>query len=282
MKNLIIIGTLLLLLSACTPDPLVIDIPQREPELVVYSQVLPGQGMVVYLAKSFSALAYNEQSGDPDEELLNQLLVQDGLVSVEYEGVVYAFTNIGTGIYGSLEIPIDEGGIYHLRAEDLETGKSVSSTEDMKPFSNISAVTAETGPLDNDLMSVNIDLEFEDPDGENYYIATFNEENPLESGIELNGLGESSSIVSLLTDQNAVNGSIEASFSWIGIEQDTLYMSLSSISRSYYEFLNQRQDAGGIVDAIIGEPISYTTNIEGGFGFFHLSLPDYEIIPLTE
>ncbi len=57
LKNYTWVFILLLGFAACTPEPIDIDIPQADPKLVVYSQALPDQALIVTLSKSFSALS---------------------------------------------------------------------------------------------------------------------------------------------------------------------------------------------------------------------------------
>src|SRR5687767_269507 len=72
-------------LVACFPDPLLINgLPKVTPQIVVSTQIVPDESLVVLLTKTFSALEGNEDS-DP-EELLAQIAVSDAIVVITGPG----------------------------------------------------------------------------------------------------------------------------------------------------------------------------------------------------
>ncbi|TAE46296.1 MAG: DUF4249 family protein [Bacteroidetes bacterium] len=55
---------------------------------------------------------------------------------------------------------------------------------------------------------------------------------------------------------------------------DTVAVALSHVSKGYYEFLSARQRSNSsIFVTLLKEPVSYSTNVTGGYGFFTLHVP---------
>src|SRR5688500_11436031 len=69
------------IISSCLPEPLdVKGIPVVKPQIVVSTQIIPNQSLVVLLTKTFGALDASNDS-DP-EELLKQIAIDDAVVTI--------------------------------------------------------------------------------------------------------------------------------------------------------------------------------------------------------
>ena len=64
------------------------------------------------------------------------------------------------------------------------------------------------------------------------------------------------------------------------IPGDTIAVSLSNISKEYYDFMKLRIDNRYSFVEYLSEPVNYPTNVEGGKGFFNLYVPDVEFFVL--
>ncbi|MEO8471572.1 MAG: hypothetical protein ABI477_05240 [Chryseolinea sp.] len=52
---------------------------------------------------------------------------------------------------------------------------------------------------------------------------------------------------------------------------------LQQLRRTYYKFLKLRSDSEFNLGGFISWPINYPSNVNGGYGFFNLYLPDVRI-----
>src|SRR5690349_18526570 len=90
-------------LCGCIPDPLPVNnVPTIEPKIVVSSQMVPGQGLAVLITRSIGALDAGENS-DIDE-LLDQIVIDDAVVTVRYDDKLDTLFNVGNGVYANISI----------------------------------------------------------------------------------------------------------------------------------------------------------------------------------
>jgi hypothetical protein len=64
------------------------------------------------------------------------------------------------------------------------------------------------------------------------------------------------------------------------IPGDTIAVSLSNISKDYYDFIELRLDNRFSFVEYLSEPVNYPSNVKGGRGFFNLYIPDVKIFIL--
>jgi len=125
---------------ACEPEPLEIDIPQAEQKMVVYSQTLPDQALVVTLSKSYSALVTPNEPSDSNavdsvnNVFLNQFLVENATVIVSGVDFNDTLPQVVKGVYVAPFFPFSPGNSYQLTAHDPTTGFSISSTTTTLPI----------------------------------------------------------------------------------------------------------------------------------------------------
>ncbi len=274
-----------LLLMACTPKPLDIQLDDVAPKLVVASQVIPNQIMIVTLSKSFSALEFSQDDSDsiPDE-LLDQLLVTDGTVTISYLGQTDTLYMVVPGLYASITTPQYDNIDYTLEAYDPYTGLSVTSTTRMLPF-----VAFDTVYLSRETVggfeTIRVDYALNDPTGDNWYMINFysgyNDPNDLSSPFQENndGLAETE----LLSDQTFGSSYHTGHYHLFDVDEeeiDTLFITLSNISEEYYDYLALRERGGNLFSQVVSEPINYPSNVVGGYGFFNTHHPNIHIFDL--
>jgi hypothetical protein len=99
------------LVSGCLPDALdVTGIPVVKPQIVVSTQIIPDQSLVVLLTKSFGALDASDDS-DP-EVLLDQIAINDAVVTIIGPAGSYELQSLDHGAYGGILIPFADGEEY--------------------------------------------------------------------------------------------------------------------------------------------------------------------------
>ena len=64
------------------------------------------------------------------------------------------------------------------------------------------------------------------------------------------------------------------------IPGDTIAVSLSNISKDYYDFIDLRLENRFSFVEYLSEPVNYPSNVNGGKGFFNLYIPDVKIFVL--
>lgn len=272
IKTNLYILSLLLASSSCLPDPLEVDdIPALKSEIVVASQIIPGQGMVVLLTKTIGALEASEDS-DP-EELLKQIAVDDAIVIISGPNSVDTLDFIESGLYGGYDISFVDGVDYDLSVSSESLGNVTASTTMM---SQILFETAEAELYYNEFDDTlaYISYSFKDPAQQNYYMINVQE-------VEQEDLVENilnPRAYTLLFKDSTVNEQVYKN-QFLAYPRDyapgdTIALSLSNITDEYYEFMKFRLDNRYSFLEFIGEPINYPSNVVGGRGFFNLYVPD--------
>lgn len=262
----------------CVPEPLSIELEEAESRPVVWSQALPGSGTIVYLAKSFTALSYQEGDSTATDELLAQMLIGNGIVTIAHAGQTDTLFEISSGVYATLSLPIVPGDTYMLRATDPSTGKTV----------NASTIAYDVVPIDSvgytriDSTTAQVKVYFNDPEGANYYAVHFYSRytNPLEVDDPL--AADNTVVTKLLTDLEFQSSQAVFDVELTELDSDTLYVSLNNISPVYFDYLGQRQRGGTIYNQLVQEPINYVTNVQGGYGMFTLHLPSLQMIVIGD
>lgn len=276
--GLFIAGILCLTLFSCLPDPLEVKgIPVLKPQIVVSSQILGDQSLVVMLTRSFGALDASDDS-DP-EVLLNQIGISDALVTLTGPEGTDTLTLIETGIYGGFTGALIENESYALHVKSPSMGE-VTATAVVKPrivFDEVSASLYYNG-FDDTLAQVNYVIT--DPPGKNYYmlnVQRYRQENATER------LLNPRAFTKLVTDEPFDGQSYAEQFRVFPTdfsEGDTVLVLLSNISKEYHDFIKLRIDNRFSFVEFLGEPVNYPSNVQGGKGFFNLYLPDVRVFAL--
>jgi hypothetical protein len=266
-----------LLLTSCLPDPLEVDgIPVVKPQIVVSSQIIPDQSLVILLTKTFGALDASDDS-DP-QALLDQIAVTDATVTLRHRDITDTLLPLGNGFYGGAMINFEIGTDYTLNVESESLG-TVTSTTQVKPqvlFEDLEAYLYFDG-YDDTLAQVTYRIN--DPPAKNWYML-----NVLK--VERQELTEN-----LLNPRDHIRLKDDADFDGDPgetfqvfprefSEGDTIAVYLSNINKDYYDFIQLRLDNRFSLVEFISEPLNYPTNVQGGRGYFNLYVPDIRFLIL--
>lgn len=270
----------LISLFSCVPDPLEVrGIPEVKSQIVVSSQIVPDRTLAVLLTRTLGALDASDET-DP-QALLDQIAVNDALVTVTGSGRTDTLMTLGNGLYGGVVIPFQPGRAYTLKVNS-ETMGEVTATTIAKPqisFRDIKADLYSNGY--NDTLA-QIAYTFKDPLMQNWYMINVQE---VEREDVIDNLVNPWAFTKVLSDE-AFNGSeYQEQFRVFPNEYktgDTVAVSLSNISEEYYRFMKLRIDNRFSLVEFLGEPINYPSNVEGGKGFFNLYVPDIRFFVLEK
>lgn len=268
----IITSTAVLALSSCFPDPLeVTSVPRAPVHLVVSSQIVPDQSLLVLLTKSFGALDAHDDS-DP-AILLQQIAVNDAVVTVKGPSSIDTLEFLGNGAYGGITIPFEEGEMYSLHVNSAELGEVSAATEvkSRVDFAHVEAELFYNGY--NDTLA-QITYTFADSPGRNYYMINVQE---VEREDAIENLLNPRAFTVLLADDEFDGKSYGERFRVFPRDYepgDSIAVSLANISGEYYEFMKLRMDNRYSFVEFISEPVNYPSNVVGGKGYFNLYLPD--------
>lgn len=285
--TLLYLALFALLLNACQPDPLAIDLPEAPAQVVVFSQIIPSETMTVSLTRTLGALQFSESEGDSlSQNLLNNLLVTDALVTVSYKEVTDTLFEVGAGLYTSLSTAQFVNETYTLKVVTAE-GESLRATNKLLPVVFFKSIQPEI-ERDSTGGQVKIAFEIADIPEKNWYMINFykiKEKDLFE--IDANSFLSTGSNVlvktELLDDAAITDGLFKGTIELPSVSpSDTLVMSLSNISESYYQFLQVRENSENFLTQITKEPLSLPTNVEGGLGFFNTHFPDLQFFDLNE
>lgn len=269
-----------LTLVSCIPDPLPVGkIPQLKPKIVVSSQVISDETIIIFLTKSVGAL---EASDDSDlDALIEQIAINDAIVIIHNDSFTDTLDFTGTGIYTSTSIPFEEGEEYHLRVESPTMGIVTSSAhvKSQVLFESLEGSIYNTG---YDTLA-ELQYSFNDPSGKNFYMINVQR---ITSDYEPDDFLNPSLFTRLVNDATFDEQLYADEMKVIAGRDfepgDSLGVFLSNISEGYYDFMELRLDSRYNFSDFLGEPTNYPSNIAGGLGYFNLHIPDVRILVLEE
>ncbi len=285
--SIYLLASLIIVLYSCRPKPIDIKIDEEPQKLVISSQVIPNDIMIVTVSKSFGSLAYSEENGDiASTDIINELLVQDALVIISYNDVTDTLHSIEDlpGIYISIETPQYLNANYNLFVHDSQTGETVTSLTNMLEqvtFNSVSAIASSSQSFD--VVTVNYD--FTDPENEeNWYMVNFytQSNSSVENGSPFSTNSSIPTETVLLSDRTFENSTYIGNHDLFDWNQDTVLVSISNINEDYYDYLTIRQRSGNLFTDLVKEPINYPTNVLGGYGFFTAHFPDLKIVEVEQ
>lgn len=283
IKQSIYILLAMVLVSSCTPEPIDIDLPEAETKLVVASQVIPNSFMLITISKSFSALQAVDEDSMDTQALLNEILVSGAKVTISYSGGTDSLLSIPDlpGVYMTFFTPQIVNEVYTLNVYDPKTGLKVSSSTRMLSATSIDSVAAVRSVVD-EMTVVDVELAFYDnPNEKNWYavnIYQVDQDSVSTGNLFMPTDGTTKTI--LLDDADFGSDYFVGSTRLRGWNSDTIAVSLSNISKEYFDYLAVRQKSNGLFSSLTQEPINYPTNVIGGYGFFTTHFPDARIIIL--
>jgi hypothetical protein len=263
---------------SCLPDPLEVNsIPKVKPEIVVSSQIVPDESLLILLTKTIGALDASNDS-DP-EDLIEQIAVNDAIVIISGEENVDTLNFLDNGLYGGVAIPFSIGEEYELKviSESLGAVSAKAVVQAQVNFETISAELYYNG-YDDTLAQVTYTLQ--DPAANNFYMINVQE---VEQEDAIANLINPRAFTKLYDDKEFNGnefGEIFRVFPRDYKPGDTIAVSLANISKPYYDFMKLRIDNRFSFVEFLGEPVNYPTNVQGGRGFFNLYVPDIRLFIL--
>jgi len=261
----------------CLPEPLPVeDIPKLESKLVISSQMLPRQGLTIVVTKSLGALDAGSDS-DP-QAVLEQIVVDDAVVTLHYSDRVDTLINVGSGVYEDLTVAWHQDISYTLNVKTESLGEVSSATELVTPvpFDSVH-VRLVYSSLDS-LLQVNYTLT--DPPGKNYYVVSVQGFSNLQ---DLSSLLNPTIFNHLIEDTEFDGREMHGEFTTFFprfSRGDSIAVFLSTVSPEYFTFLQLRNDDEYNLATFASEPLRYPTNVQGGYGFFNLHVPNVRLFRL--
>ncbi|GAB4408271.1 MAG: hypothetical protein OHK0039_11230 [Bacteroidia bacterium] len=292
MKPFAIACTLLLLvLVSCIPDPVPITVPQAEARLVVASQMLPGNFVLVNVSRSFGALEYDpDQTDTLGDDLLARILVDSARVVLAWPGGTDTLLPLGAGSYLSLGHQVQGNQTYELHVFDSLTGQEVRAATVVLPQVPLGELSYRFEYVRSNILDtfftdtlLHLDVQFEDPAGANYYMLNaYRFSLPDSNSLSRIFTGGSGIPTTIISDQILGGPRYRDTLTYNQFRPgDTLAVALSNIDRGYYEYLATRERSGTSLFAILlREPVNFPSNVVGGYGYFTLQLPSLNLILL--
>ena len=269
---------LTLVVCSCLPDPLDVDgIPVVKPQIVVSTQIIPDQSLIVLLTKTFGALDASDES-DP-ETLLKQIAIVDAVVTIEGPEGIYELESLDNGLYGGLIIPFEEGRDYTLHVVSPSLGE-VSATTTVKRLVSFDDIKAELIFNGYDDTLAQITYRLKDTAEKNWYMLNVQQ---IQRSELLDNLLNPRAFTRLVDDHDFNGEEFKETFRVFPrdfIPGDTIAISLSNISKDYYDFIDLRLENRFSFVEYLSEPVNYPSNVNGGKGFFNLYIPDVKTFVL--
>lgn len=279
-KNIFLWLTTAVLFYSCIPEDILTNVDPAESKLVISSQIIPGNVMLVIVTRSFSALAGNEDS--LSQNFLNSILVRDAKVVISWNDKVETLDPIdgADGLYlSNAQLDLDATEL-RLDVYDPLTNDSVYAITEILPRISLDSVLYAEEIEESDTTQ-SIYFSFADPQQrDNWYVfqafdpATYVDgftNNPFELINGMNGVVFEDLISDQVFDSTHYVG--EAKFFEERIKSDTVAFFFSNISEEYFRFLDARQRTGSIISSAGNEPINHPTNVIGGLGYFNANNP---------
>lgn len=280
MKNAKIFLMLLastLLLNACLPNPLEVDgIPTPEEQVVLGSQFIPDQFLVLSLSKTITAL--EAVPSEKIDSLINAILIPDLDIKINLQNTTYQLNQLSPGLYGADDLPQIPGemySVYFINPFNQDTTRAQSRLLPQIPFDKVEPTLRYT-EFDT-LLTVNYSLN--DPLGSNWYMLNTQKISSEDYNLTRRPFTE------LLSDKDFDGELYEGSFEVFFRDfspQDTVLISIANISEDYFNFLELRNQQEYLLLDELGEPVNYPSNVENGLGFFNLHIPDIRFFDLSE
>ncbi len=259
-------------LNSCAPDPVALNIEQHDPQIVVASQILNNETMVVALTNSQSGLLNMSDSNNT----FDKFVVNDAIVVIEHDGKVDSLlpnSFFPAGFYVQSAMGLSDYSTVNLRVNDPQTNRSVHSSTQVLPKIDFDTVT--TNELNDSTLSLT--YTFTDAPGQsNWYLAVvYDFDSTINDTVTAGGLvkimferkKKSASQWFIYSDKDIGNGK-QISNTVEVKKNDYVLATLSNISSAYYEYLLIRQESKGR-SFVFSEPRNYPTNVVGGFGYFN-------------
>lgn len=283
MKPYLILCLTVLALG-CKPDPTELEIPQAPEKIVVASQQVEGNILVMVLSKSFGAL--EQKTVSPDAPLPEELLIQNAIVNLTGNGQSISLQEVSPGVYATESMIHQPYSTFTLQVNHSESGQSIEAQTSMLP--KVTLDTFGVKPISGTSNEYLLHYAFTDIPGiSNWYVVNFYTKdnardsfpgNPLDVDYIAKRLLEQRLDFDLISEKDLVNGRYEITKKFTNKQLDSLGIALSNISQGYYEFLRAQQKYASLTNKLRGEVVNMPTNINNGYGYFNLHTPDAHLV----
>jgi hypothetical protein len=264
-------------MGGCIPDPLDVDnVPALPPKLVVGSQVIPGQGLVVYVTRSVGALEAGW--GSALEPLLQQIAVADAVVTLAHDNRLDTLEHQGYGVYVGASDAVEAGKSYTLYVDSPTWGSVHASTAAPQQVILESAEASLYLTGYDSLASVR--YSFVDPPVANWYMINVQK---VSVTTEVDRYLNPRVFTRLVSDTTFNGGRFEEAFNVIFQNYsagDSVLVLFSNISQEYYQYLHLRNESRYSLASFASEPLNFPSNVQGGYGYFNLHVPDVRVFVL--
>ncbi len=265
------LGGMFLAMVSCFPEPIEVqDVPQVPQAIVVSSVLIPDEGISVVLSYTFSAL---ERGDKNDSVLLKELLLESALVEVASADQSLVLDKLDAGVYASNGLKAKPNTDFTLDVADENTPLVATATSKLLPRAFFDAMELRYEHNNEEVIPY-IAYQFKDLPGKNYYV--INVQKLIQRNASLEELINAKTFSYLIEDdesQDTIEGSFSITYNKDYEIGDTLMVSLGNISPAYYDYLDKRNQSFFLID-VVSEPYNLPTNINGGYGFFELFVPD--------
>lgn len=268
---------ILSVLGGCIPDPLDVDnVPSLQPKIVIGSQVIPGQGLMIYVTRSIGAL--EASWGSELAPLLQQIAIDDALVTLSYDDRVDTLINQAFGVYVGASDAVVAGKSYTLRVKSPQWGEvqATALAPQQVFFQSVESSLYLTGY--DSLARIRYSLL--DPPEPNWYminVQKISATTPVDRYLNPR-------VFTRLVQDTAFNGQqFQEEFNVIFqnyTEGDSVLVTMSNISPEYFHYLWLRNDSRYSLAGFASEPLNFPTNVQGGYGYFNLHIPDVRVFVL--
>ncbi len=264
-------------LAGCIPDPLPVDsIPAVQPKLVIGSQVIPGQGLVVYVTRTVGALeaGWNSEL----QPLLEKIAVMDAVVTLEHDGEVDTLVHQAYGVYAGASGDVVGNNTYTLRVKSVLWGE-VEATTTAPAFVPLTSADAELYLTGYDSLA-SVTYGFEDPPAQNWYMINVQK---ISAADEIDKYLNPRVFTRLVSDDGFNGQPFSDQFNVVFQDYsqgDSVLVMMSSISEDYFNYLTLRNDSRYSLAGFASEPLNFPTNVKGGYGYFNLHVPDARVFVL--
>lgn len=272
---------------SCVPEPIDVELDEYEPEIVIASQVIPDYIMAIGLTRSFTVLSDAGFSGEGDQALFDQILVDSALVIITSASGVDTLEKLAPGLFVSINELQQPGGNYHLEVYDYGLNKRATATSTMLQNVPIDTAFPEMFVTGGDT-TIEMNIKYTDPANEtNYYVLSIYSRNINQTALDVNNFFQNGSNriehQELITDKGIDGALITKNIVLNNVTvEDSLVVTLSNISEGYHRFLTSRERSGNLLSEITNEPINYPTNINNGLGYFNTHYPSIKFFDLSE
>ncbi len=282
-KGYIFFALLCAIFTSCKPEPLEVNMKQAPVKLCISNLYVEEGVLGISVSRSFGATEQVVREQNGNLEIDTTLLIPDAQVWLKGPLFQLPFEELMRGIYGSPDAFLEDGKSYEILVSHPQWGNISARAEKMKQvfFDSIGLWSKNNETF--------VQYSFSDvPNEENYYVVNYlipkvKEKIPEKPDPDYiaRKLLEQQGSFDLITEKDMREGkySLQKKLPPMAVS-DSVIVSLSNISKPYYEFLYAQKRAGTLFNQLRGEVVNFPGNINNGYGFFSLHHPDFRLLKL--